>query len=172
MRLTSAQYRDFWARYEVMGLLPGQTPPAALSGWVENCDILIASTRLRAIESAQAVGRGRDFEREDLLIEAPLPPPPWPRWVKLSPRLWGFFARFWWWFFDHHEGGETRRQAEVRASQAAEKLDALAREGLDVVVLAHGFFNIMIGRALRRLGWRVTFREGIKYWSTRRFERR
>jgi broad specificity phosphatase PhoE len=172
VRLTSGQYREFWARYEVMGLLPGQTPPAALSGWVETCDILIASTRLRAIESAQAVGQGREFAREDMLIEAPLPPPRWPKWVRLSPRFWGFFARFWWWFFNHHEGGETRREAEVRAAQAAEKLDALASEGRDVVVLAHGFFNIMIGRALRRRGWRMTFREGVKYWSTRRFERR
>ena len=171
VRLNSGEYRDFWARYEVMGLLPGQTPPAALSRWVDACDILIASTRLRAIESAHAVGRGRAFEREALLVEAPLPPPPWPKWVRLSPRLWGFLARFWWWFFNHHEGGETRRQAEARADQAAAKLEGLAAEGRDVVVLAHGFFNVMIGRALRRRGWRMTFREGVKYWSTRRFER-
>jgi broad specificity phosphatase PhoE len=171
VRLSASEYREFWARYEVMGLLPGQTPPAFLSGLVDECDHLIASTRLRAIESAETVGRGRAFEREVLLIEAPLPPPRWPAWVRLSPKLWGFFARFWWWFFNHHEGGETRREAEARADQAALKLDAIAREGRDVVVLAHGFFNVMIGRALRRRGWRMTFREGFKYWSTRRFER-
>ena len=62
-------------------------------------------------------------------------------------------------------------QAEARAHQAALKLDALAREGQSVVVLAHGFFNVLIARALRRLGWRQTVREGYKYWSTRRFER-
>ena len=38
-------------------------------------------------------------------------------------------------------------------------------------VLAHGFFNVLIGRALRRRGWSMTLREGYKYWSTRRFER-
>jgi broad specificity phosphatase PhoE len=155
-----------------MGILPGQTPPAALRGLVDECDVLIASTRLRAIESAQTVGRGKTFGQEALLIEAPLPPPPWPSWIRLSPRLWGFFARFWWWFFNHHEGGETRREAEARADAAADKLDALARGGQDVVVLAHGFFNLMIGRALARRGWRMTLREGYKYWSTRRFERR
>jgi broad specificity phosphatase PhoE len=172
VRLSAGEYREFWARYEIMGLLPGQTPPAVLSGFVEACDVLIASTRLRAIESAQIVGRGKPFHQEALLIEAPLPPPRWPKWVRLSPRLWGFFARFWWWFFNHHEGGESRSQAEIRADAAAQKLDALAREGRDVVVLAHGFFNVMIGRALRRRGWRMTLREGYKYWSTRRFERR
>jgi broad specificity phosphatase PhoE len=171
VKLSAKEYRDFWGRYEIMGLLPGQTPPAALSGFVSRCDLLISSTRPRAVESAELVGQGRDFARDDLLIEAPLPPPNWPSWIRLSPRLWGFFARFWWWFFNHHEGQESRREAEARADQAALKLDALAREGQSVVVLAHGFFNMMISRSLRRLGWRQTVREGYKYWSTRRFER-
>lgn len=171
VRLSAQEYREFWARYEVMGLLPGQTPPPALSAFVAECDVLIASTRLRAVESARALGRGRSFTEEALLIEAPLPPPNWPAWVQLSPRLWGFFARIWWWFFNHHEGGETRRQAEARADQAAQKLEALADAGQNVVVLAHGFFNVLIGRALLRRGWRMTLREGYKYWSTRRFER-
>jgi broad specificity phosphatase PhoE len=171
VRLTSKQYRDFWARYEIMGLLPGQTPPAALSEFVDRCDVLIASTRLRAVESAQAVGRGRAFTQEELLVEAPLPPPNWPSWIKLSPRLWGFLARFNWWFFNSHQGEESRGQAEARADRAAAKLEAIADQGQTVVVLAHGFFNVLIGRALLRRGWRRTLREGHKYWSTRRFER-
>jgi len=171
VRLSSAEYREFWALYETKGLAPGQTPPASLRGFVDECDVLISSTRLRAIESAQNVGKGRSFTHDEVLIEAPLPPPNWPSWIKLSPRLWGFFARFHWWFFNHHQGEESRRQAEIRADKAAAKLEALALGGANVVVLAHGFFNVLIGRALRRRGWRQTVREGYKYWSTRRFER-
>jgi broad specificity phosphatase PhoE len=171
VRLSSREYRDFWARYEIMGLLPGQAPPPALSAFVDRCDVLIASTRLRAVESAQAVGRGRDFSQDELLVEAPLPPPNWPSWVRLSPRLWGFFARFNWWFFNRHQGEESRGQAEDRADRAAAKLEAIADGGQDVVVLAHGFFNVLIGRALRKRGWKRTLREGYKYWSTQRFER-
>jgi broad specificity phosphatase PhoE len=171
VKLSAREYIDFWARYEIMGLLPGQTPPASLSGFVDRCDVLISSTRLRAIESAQLVGQGREFAQEALLVEAPLPPPNWPAWVRLSPRLWGFFARFWWWFLNHHQGQESRVEAEGRADRAAARLEELAREGQSVVVLAHGFFNVLIGRALRRRGWRQTVREGYKYWSTRRFER-
>jgi hypothetical protein len=170
VKLSSREYREFWARYELMGLLPGQTPPPHLVGFVEDCDVLISSTRLRAIESAQAVGKGRAFTREEVLIEAPLPPPNWPM-IKLSPRIWGFMARFHWWFFNHHQGEESRGQAEARADQAAAKLEAIADSGQNVVVLAHGFFNVLIGRALLKRGWRRTLREGYKYWSTRRFER-
>jgi broad specificity phosphatase PhoE len=171
VRLSSREYREFWARYETMGLMPGQTPPAHLVGFVETCDVLISSTRLRAIESAQAVGPGRDFVREEVLVEAPLPPPRWPSWIKLSPKIWGFMARFHWWFFNHHQGEESRGQAEGRADQAAAKLEAIAEGGANVVVLAHGFFNVLIDRALRKRGWRRVSREGYKYWSTRRFER-
>jgi hypothetical protein len=134
---------------------------------------MIASTRQRSIESAQALAGGREFAREAILVEAPLPPPHWPSWVRMSPKFWGFIARFWWWYFNHHDKGtETRRQAEVRADQAAAMLIGLAAGGEDVVVLAHGFFNFMIGRSLRRMGWRMTDSQGFKYWSMRRFQRR
>ena len=171
VRLSAAEYREFWATYEVMGLLPGQTPPATLSGFVAGCRVLVSSTRLRAIESARTLVGERPFERHEMLIEAPLPPPNFPRWLKLSPKIWGFLARFWWWFFNHHEGQETRREAEARADRAAALLIDLAAGGGNVVVLAHGFFNYMIGRALKKRGWKLAESEGYKYWSVRRFER-
>ena len=60
--------------------------------------------------------------------------------------------------------------------EGAEHIDGLivaeaTSDGEDVVVLAHGFFNFMVGRALRRRGWRLTANQGWKYWSTRRYER-
>jgi hypothetical protein len=171
VRLSAEQYRDFWARYEVLGILPGQTPPHTLTKLVAVAGTLISSTRLRSVESAIALAGGRSFVQHEVLVEAPLPPPPWPDWIRLSPRIWGFLARVWWWFFNHHEGQETRIAAERRAEAAAELLIGYAERGEDVVVLAHGFFNYMIGRALRRRGWKLTASEGYKYWSTRRFER-
>jgi broad specificity phosphatase PhoE len=172
VKLSAREYRAFWAQYEVLGLLPGQVPPATLIRFVERCGTLVASTRLRSIESAQALAAGRDFAREPVLVEAPLPPPNWPDWIRLSPRLWGFIARVWWWFFNHHDaGGESRADAELRADEAAVMLEGLAARGEDVVVLAHGFFNFMIGRALKRRGWRLRHSEGWKYWSVRRFVR-
>ncbi|HEX2800471.1 MAG TPA: histidine phosphatase family protein [Phenylobacterium sp.] len=171
IKLNAREYREFWARYEVGGILAGQTPPAMLAAFAGQCGVLVASTRLRAIESIRVAAPGRSFHQEPLLIEAPLPPPPWPSWIRLSPRHWGFFSRFWWWFFNHHAGEESRREAEARADVAAGKLADLAATGQDVVVLAHGFFNLLIGRALRKRGWRMTLREGYKYWSMRRFER-
>lgn len=167
--LNARGYRAFWAQYEVLGILPGQTPPNALMGFVARAGSVISSTRQRSIETAVALAQGRTFDSDALFIEAPLPPPPLPDFIKLTPSLWGFLARVWWWFFNHHEGQETRLQAEQRADDAADRLIALAENGEDVVVLAHGFFNFMIGRALKRRRWRVAHSEGYKYWSMRRF---
>ena len=164
-------YRQFWAKYEVLGILPGQNPPQALVSFVAEAGLVFSSTRQRSIETAIALTQGRAFDSDAIFVEAPLPPPNLPGFIRLTPSIWGFLARVWWWFLNHHEGEETRRQAESRADKAADRLIASAEEGHDVVLLAHGFFNFMIGRALRQRGWQVVMSEGYKYWSMRRFER-
>jgi broad specificity phosphatase PhoE len=169
--LSPRGYADFWGRYELQGLVPGQVPPSSLVEFAAQADVCISSTRLRSVESAQALAVPRPFEPDPIFIEAPLPKPPFPGFIRLSPKIWGFIARFCWWFFNNHGGQETRRQAEARADQAAGVIEDLAASGQDVVVLAHGFFNFMIGRSLKARGWKMVEGEGYKYWSTRRYER-
>lgn len=170
--LTSDQYREWWARYEVGGLLAGQTPPADLLAAAAGAGAIYASTRPRAQETARAIAAGRDVMNDALFIEAPLPPPHFPSWFRLPPKYWGAVARFWWHAFDHHDGQETRAQAEARAEQAAQVLIARAEGGQDVLVLAHGYFNHMVGRRLQADGWTLVHNQGFRYWSQRRFEKR
>jgi len=170
-RLSADQYREWWADYEMGGLAEGQTPPEALKRVAAGAGVIIASTRLRSVESARAVTAGRAFAEDPLFIEAPLPPPHWPKWMKLSPRLWGFTSRVWWWYLDHHDNQESRAEAETRAAEAARQVAELAANGQDVLVVAHGFFNTMVGIALKRQGWRCAHDGGYRYWAARRFER-
>lgn len=171
VKLSAAEYRTFWAQYEIGGILPDQSPPDRLKRFVAESGTLVTSTRLRAIQSAQTVVGARVFARHDFLIEAPLPPPGFPAWIRMSPRLWGFVSRVWWWYLNYHDGQESRAQAEARADAAAAHLMDLAANGENVVVMAHGFFNHLIGRSLRKSGWKLVESEGYKYWSMRRFER-
>jgi broad specificity phosphatase PhoE len=170
IRLSADEYREWWADYEMGGLAEGQTPPDSLKRLAETAGFIIASTRLRSVETARAITCGRAFAEDPLFIEAPLPPPHWPGWLKLSPRLWGVVSRFWWWMFDHHDQQETRAEAQARADEAARQLVELAAAGQDVLVVAHGFFNWMVGLSLRRLGWRRVAGRGFRYWAQRRFE--
>lgn len=167
--LTSEGYRDWWGRYEEGGLLEGQVPPECLVKTAERAGVVFSSTRQRSRETAAAVSNGREVVADAIFIEAPLPPPRFPDFIKLSPRWWGVVSRFWWWFFDHHEGQETKAEAQARAARAADVLERHAGAGEDVLVLAHGFFNGMIGVELTRRGWRCARDRGFRYWSARHF---
>lgn len=167
--LTSEGYREWWGRYEEGGLLGGQAPPECLVETARRAGAVFSSTRRRSIETAAAVANGREVPADEIFIEAPLPPPRFPSFIRLSPRWWGVVSRFWWWFFNHHEGQETKAQAQVRAARAADVLERHAGEGRDVLVLAHGFFNGMIGVELTRRGWRCVRDRGFRYWSARHF---
>jgi broad specificity phosphatase PhoE len=171
VRLNAPEYGAWWSRYEEGGLKAGQTPPDTLIQIAREADVIIASTRRRSIETARAVVGDRAFATDPTFIEAPLPPPPWPLWFRMSPKRLGFFARFWWWFFNNHGGQETRKQAEVRAGQAADLLIELSDTGQNVLVLAHGFFNWMIADALKARGLTKLVDEGHAYWSIKRFRR-
>ena len=171
VKLTARQYREWWALYEAGGLLAGQTPPAHLQDAARRAEVIYTSTRLRAIETATALAEGRDLTHEAIFIEAPLPPPAWPDAIKLSPRTWGVISRISWWI-GHHGKEESRKEAQKRSVEAARLLHEMACRGDDVLVVAHGFFNSMIGRELRRLGWHRTKGRGWRYWSTRYFERK
>jgi broad specificity phosphatase PhoE len=169
IRLSAEGYRRWWAAYEEGGILADQTPPSGLLELARGADHIFASTRKRAIETADALVQGKHFVRDPIFIEAPLPPPPLPPFIKLRPRTWGVLARTAWWFFGHTEGQESKGQASVRAEHAAERLIAAAEDGGTVLLLAHGFFNVMVGRALKRRGWRQSEGRGYRYWATRRF---
>ncbi len=172
IRFNAKGYGHWWGRYEEGGLLGGQNPPDNVRKLARDATALLASTRLRSQESMRILAPGRDFTQHADLIEAPLPPPPFPDWLHLSPKKWGFLARFWWWFFDHHKGQETRAQAHVRSDAAADRLIALAQQGEAVVVVAHGFFNVMIEKALISRGWTRTLHQGgYRYWSARHFQK-
>lgn len=168
--LTAAGYRQWWAKYEEGGLKPGQVPPASLVSMAREAGVVLCSTRERAKQSARAITEGRPFVSDEIFIEAPLPSPPFPDALKLSPRWWGVVSRLWWRAFNYHDGQESRAEAADRASRAAESLIRHAAGGDDVVLIAHGYFNYMIGRALAARGWRRTLDQGFKYWSARRFE--
>jgi len=169
--LSAQGYGDWWAKYEEGGLLSGQIPPDCLKHYAHNANAIFCSTKLRAIETAEAVCGDRHFTALALFIEAPLPPPPLPEFIKMSPKssAWGAVSRFWWYWLDYHKDCESRAEATIRAKAAAQFLSDQAKEG-DVLLLAHGFFNYMISRELKKIGYRKSVEQGFRYWACRRYE--
>ena len=172
IKLDSAGYRAWWAKYEEGGIRAGQIPPESLLVLARDAKVIFASTRRRALETADAVVAGRHFVRDPIFIEAPLPPPNLPGFLKLSPRNWGGVARASWWLGLSPNEDETRPAAQARAREVADRLVRAAESEGDVLVLAHGFFNHMVGVELKKRRWRLEDDRGYGYWSARRFVRR
>ena len=168
-KLTWHDYQDWWERYEAGSLDEDQVVPAKLIEAVKDVDLVFSSERPRAIETAQKATEGREPHQDAVFNEAPLPPPRLKGRTYL-PKTWNVLARSAW-LGGHSLGGESVSEARERARQAAQRLHEAAA-GQSVYLAAHGWFNRMLRRPLRRLGWVCIHDGGDKYWSYRIYEYR
>ncbi|WP_425409756.1 histidine phosphatase family protein [Hyphococcus sp.] len=169
--ITAKEYGAWWARYDQSGLAPDERPPEKLIAMAKSAETVLSSTLPRAIETARkATLGGRDVPADPMFVEAPLPPPPVPDFLKLRPGQWGVISRIMWILGYAPEGVENQSQTWDRVEKIAGRLEAHARDG-DVLLCAHGYLNWMIDRRLRRNGWGRTERNGGNhYWSWRIYE--
>lgn len=170
VRIDWRGYVEWWDQYNASGLLPNQASRRErLIEIGKEADHIFSSKTRRAIETAEAVAAGRPVIQDAVFAEAPLPPPRW--WGKHKPRWWGVLARVSWWFGGAY-GEETRKEAEQRAEAAVATLTARALRGETVFLAAHGWFNRMMRRVLKKQGWIEVEDKGDRYWAYRRFEKR
>lgn len=169
--ITARDYGDWWARYDESGLHPDERPPEGLVALAGRAKTVLSSTLPRAIETAQQATNGsREVPADPMFVEAPLPPPPWPDFIKLRPGQWGVVSRILWNLGYAPAGVESVGDAWLRVDKIIARLDALSRDG-DVLLCAHGYLNWMIDRRLRRDGWtRIERDGGNHYWSWRIYE--
>jgi broad specificity phosphatase PhoE len=166
-RLGWEDYRDWWERYEIGPLAKDQAAPEALKEMVADADKVFASARLRAQETAAWAMPHKQAEFDAVFNEAPLPPPRFPG-VRFLPKTWNIWARSAW-FFGHSLDMESVHDARARADAAADKLHNES-EGAKVYVAAHGWFNRMLKRAMKRKNWKCVRDGGDSYWSFRIYE--
>jgi broad specificity phosphatase PhoE len=173
VKICARDYGDWWARYDQSGLHPDERPPQSLIDLAARTSTVLSSTLPRAIDTAREVTRGgREIPADPIYVEAPLPPPPAPSWLKLSPGQWGVVSRTMWVLGFAPTGVEKHAAAWERVEEIVSRLEDHARQG-DVLLCAHGYINWMIDRSLRSSGWRLVEREGgNRYWSWRIYEPR
>ncbi len=149
--------------YESSSLKTGQEPPSDLQELAVRSEVILSSKLPRAMQTAALLADGGKIEAFDGFQEAPFPAP-FAFGLKLSPKVWGTWARIAW-MLGLTKGVESRRQASARAEVAAQKLIEQAVRRGDVLLCGHGWFNIMIGRVLKRRGWQRIVTTGHEFWS-------
>lgn len=161
-RTSHRGFSDYIEAYEAAGLDPASLPPRELSDLVMELKSVFTSGRPRADESARALAPQAERIADPLFAEAPLASPRIPL-LKMRVPKWAVVSRLLW-HAGYHPGIENFREARHRARQAADLLIEKAQGG-DVALVAHGYFNAMIGRQLRKRGFLRTGAHRVRYWN-------
>jgi broad specificity phosphatase PhoE len=168
-RTSHRGFHDYIDAYEAAGLDPESLPPRELADLVKELDHVFSSDRPRSHQSAQALAPHAELTADPLFAEAPLASPRIPL-LKMRVPKWAVMARILW-HAGYHPEIENYRKSKHRAGQAAdiliEKLHEADKTGKPraAVLVAHGYFNAMIGRILRQRGFTRTGAHRVHYWN-------
>lgn len=162
-RTSHADFAGYIDDYEDAGLDPASLPPAELRDLVRELRTVFTSGRPRSHQSAQALAPHAELIADPLFVEAPLAAPPIPL-LRMRVAKWAVMSRILW-HAGFDPGIENSRDAARRAVRAADLLVARARADGAAVLVAHGYFNWMIGRILRKRGFSRTGTHQARYWN-------
>ena len=169
-RTSHAGFADYIDAYEKAGLSPSDLPPAEVRDLMRELDHVFTSGRPRSHQSAAALAPHAELLADPLFAEAPLASPPIPLLNMRVPK-WAVVSRVLW-HAGFHPEIENPRAAAKRAGQAADILIARARKNGVTALVAHGYFNWMIGRVLLKRGFQRTGSHQARYWNTVIYEKK
>ncbi|HEX3484950.1 MAG TPA: histidine phosphatase family protein [Micropepsaceae bacterium] len=163
-------FRRYIDAYQDAGLDPKSAPPEELLDLVKGLDEVFTSELPRANDSARTLLPEAEIIVDPLFTEAPLAAPRIPL-LKMKVPVWAVMARILW-HVGYHPEIENYRRAKARASRAADLLlgRAQANDGVAVLV-AHGYFNAMIGRVLKQRGFSRQGSHRVRFWNAVIYER-
>jgi broad specificity phosphatase PhoE len=168
-RTSHREFRSYIDAYEEAGLDPESMPPEELQDLLREIDAVYTSERRRSLDSARALAPHAELIADPLFAEAPLASPPIPL-LKMRVAKWAVMARILW-HAGYHPRIEDYRRAKNRAAQAADILTRRARVNGAAALVAHGYFNYIIGRELRRRGFRRTGEHRAQFWNSVMYEK-
>ena len=169
-RTSHLGFRRYIDAYQESGLDPQSAPPDELLDLVKGLAAVFTSGFPRSNDRARTLLPEAEIIADPLFAEAPLAAPRIPL-VKMKVPVWAVMARILW-HAGYHPEIENYRRAKIRAAQAADILlsRAEANDGVAVLV-AHGYFNAMIGRVLTKRGFSRTGAHRVRFWNAVIYDR-
>jgi broad specificity phosphatase PhoE len=156
-------FRDYIDAYEAAGLDPNSAPPEELRALARGITAVFTSHRPRSRESAKAIAPHAELISDVLFEEAPLASPRIPL-VKLGVPAWAVMSRILW-HAGYHPEIENYPRSKIRAQKAADILIAKAKQDGTAVLVAHGYFNAILGRELARRGFSTKGHHRVRFWN-------
>ena len=163
LRTSSKEFRKYIDAYEEAGLDPSSAPPEELQDLAAELTAVFTSGRKRSDDSARALAPRAELIADPLFAEAPLASPPIPL-LRMNVPKWAIMSRILW-HAGFHPEMENYRRAKKRAVEAADILMKRAGEDGVAALVAHGYFNLIIGRELSRRGFQKSGSHRARFWN-------
>jgi broad specificity phosphatase PhoE len=168
-RTSHREFRTYIDDYEQAGLDPESVPPEELQDLIGELTAVFTSGRKRSDDSAKALAPNAELIADPLFAEAPLASPRIPI-LRMKVPKWAVVARILW-HAGYHPEIENYRRAKHRAVQAADILMHRARAEGTAALVAHGYFNFLIGRELRHRGFKKSGSHRARFWNAVIYDR-
>ena len=163
-RITCQAFIDWVKKYDHNGVFEENSYPKETLNKIAAANIVITSDLKRSVESAKLLNPNIKVISVPLFREIELPTITKLWGVKLKPRIWALILRCLW-FGGYSRGCESLSNAKGRAKKASELLVKYAQEHTSVVLIGHGFFNMLIAEELQKTGWKGKRKTSSKHWN-------
>ncbi|NYE07591.1 broad specificity phosphatase PhoE [Bacillus niacini] len=168
-KITGLEFKKWVEKYDYLGVFEESTYPSETLEKVSTAKIIITSELKRAVESARLLNPVTKIISDPLFRETELPFNSSQLFnVKLKPSIWAIVLRILW-FSGYSNECESLNQAKFRANKASQLLIDYANEYKSVVLVGHGFFNMLIAKELQKKGWKGTRKRDAKHWNCMTF---
>ncbi|MBS4196517.1 histidine phosphatase family protein [Lederbergia citri] len=163
--ITCQEFKNWVAKYDRHGVCEKTSYPLETLEKIAAAKIVITSDLTRSIESAKLLNPDIHANSDPLFRETELPIPLTKLFgLKLNANMWAVLLRCLW-FIGYSRGCESLREAKKRAEKASILLIHYAKEHQQVVLVGHGFFNMLIVKELKKLGWVSARKTSSKHWE-------
>jgi broad specificity phosphatase PhoE len=164
-KLTCLDFKMWVEKYDNNGVFEESIFPSVTTEKIANTKIVITSDLKRSFQSAKLLNPKVKIKPDPLFRETELPGCTMKLLdIKLKPSKWAIILRLMW-FCGYSYNCESVSDAKLRANKASQQLISYAEEFNSVVLVGHGFFNMLIAKELQKKGWKGKRKSVAKHWN-------
>ena len=163
-RITCKEFRKWTELYNCTGVYKEDMYPQETIKALSCSKTVFTSNLKRSLDSANFLNPNIALISDPLFRETELPQPSINfLGIKLKPTIWAVLLRCLW-LVGYSRRCESLSDAKSRAKKASNCLVEYAEAKESVVLVGHGFFNLLIAKELQKTGWTAKKKPSTKHW--------
>jgi broad specificity phosphatase PhoE len=163
-RIPCSEFKHWIGEYDFNGVFEEDSYPMETLEKIKKANVVITSDLKRSLESAKLLNSNLKTVSLPLFRETELPIPLRKWTLTLQPNIWAIILRCLW-LIGYSRECESFANAKLRAEKASELLIEYAQKHTSVVLVGHGFFNMLIAKELQKKGWKGKRKTNSKHWN-------